>query len=523
MATCPQCQTTYPDDQVHCPKDGSTLVPGMFAPEADLARGSKVGEYVVEHKIGAGTFGDVYQGVQPLIGKLVAIKVLSRKYSADPMVVSRFIAEARAVNQIRHQNIIDIFSFGQLPDGRHYHVMELLQGEALNTYLAARGGRLEVPELLGILRGLGRALDAAHAAGIAHRDLKPANVFLAQDRDGTTFPKLLDFGIAKLMTDDLPRQHQTATGAAVGTPDYMSPEQCQGPDVDHRTDIYAFGVVTFQLLTGRLPFRGKNVVELLMKHLSEPPPRPSEVEPTVSSHFDGPVAAMLEKDPARRPASLHAAVRTLEEAAKRAGFDVTLSQTGDPVARSPGVPLRPPVSGSQPVLAAATLAPALEAPGPTRPRNLTPVLIGAMVVLLAGVAAAVALMPKQPEPAPITKITPPPPAPPPKVIEPPPPAPTMVQVQLSGSPKGAEVSDSNGVVLGRLPLRLEMVAGTPVLLRVRAPGYADLEQPLVPAASGTVAIELKKVGVIGKGKGRPKKDGHRPGRDDLEVPAWGAP
>jgi serine/threonine protein kinase len=527
MATCPQCQSTYSEDQAHCPKDGSTLIPGVITLDPDLARGSKVGEYVIEHKIGAGTFGDVYQGVQPLIGKLVAVKVLSRKYSADPMVVSRFIAEARAVNQIRHQNIIDIFSFGQLPDGRHYHVMELLDGEPLNTYVASRGGRLEVPELLGILRGLGRALDAAHAAGIAHRDLKPANVFLAKDRDGTWFPKLLDFGIAKLMTDDLPRQHQTATGAAVGTPDYMSPEQCQGPDVDHRTDIYAFGVVSFQLLTGRLPFRGNNVVELLMKHLSERPPRPSEIQPELSPHFDAPLLAMLEKDPERRPSSLQAAVRSLEEAARAAGFEVTLSQTGDPVVRSGNFPSTRPFSGSQPVLAAATLAPALDGPALAKPKNTTPVLIGAVVVLALTVTAGMRFFPRSAPVAEVTALAVPKPVParqePEEIDSPPLPTPAKVQVHFNGRPRGAEVVDNNGVVLGRLPLRLELVAGTPVVLRFRAPGFAEVERPLVPVASGTIAVELRKIGVIGRGKGRLKKEGARPGRDDLEVPAWESP
>src|SRR5690606_17316811 len=140
--------------------------------EAELPAGYQVGEYVVEAKIGEGGFGSVFRASHPKIGKLAAIKVLARKYSGDPEIVSRFTAEARAVNQIRHRNIIDIFAFGELEDGRHYYVMELLEGEPLDKILDDAGA-MAVGEALPILRGIARALDAAHDKGIAHRDLKP--------------------------------------------------------------------------------------------------------------------------------------------------------------------------------------------------------------------------------------------------------------------------------------------------------------------------------------------------------------
>src|SRR5687767_14538807 len=132
MAHCPKCSRSFADTMTTCPHDGEVLIrDGQVAADPELKRGDTVGEYVIEGKLGSGTFGDVYRGIQPLIGKQVAIKLLSRKYSADPHIVSRCIAEARAVNQIRHKNIIDIFSFGQIPDGRHYHIMELLSGVPL--------------------------------------------------------------------------------------------------------------------------------------------------------------------------------------------------------------------------------------------------------------------------------------------------------------------------------------------------------------------------------------------------------
>jgi serine/threonine protein kinase len=192
----------------------------------DLAPGTMVGKFRVEAKIGEGGFGTVYRAVND-IDKVGAIKVLRLRYSADPEMVSRFKAEARAVNQIRHKNIIDIFEFGALPDGRQYYVMEYLGGMPLDEYLE-QVHHLELAAALPILRGIARALDAAHGKGIAHRDLKPENVFLVNDEDRGLEPKLLDFGIAKLLHNQGEQSHKTRTGAPIGTPYYMSPEQARG-------------------------------------------------------------------------------------------------------------------------------------------------------------------------------------------------------------------------------------------------------------------------------------------------------
>jgi eukaryotic-like serine/threonine-protein kinase len=320
MATCPKCKTSYPDDVRVCPADGEALLPDdAFAFDQDLAPGQAVGEYLVDEKIGQGGFGAVYRGTHPLIGKQVAIKVLFREYSVNPQMVSRFIAEARAVNQIGHKNIIDIFSFGQLGDGRHFYVMELLGGQALDALLEDRV-RLPLAEAIPILRQLARALDAAHAKGIAHRDLKPENVFVAYDDEGAPFAKLLDFGIAKLLgAETTGRQHKTRTGAPLGTPYYMSPEQCRGRDIDHRTDIYSFGIVAYQMLTGQLPFDGTDFMEIMLKQLSHAAPPASQIAADVPPAVDAALARMMAKDPTERPASLMAAVRGLEEAAVAAG------------------------------------------------------------------------------------------------------------------------------------------------------------------------------------------------------------
>jgi serine/threonine-protein kinase len=331
MATCPKCHKTYGDDLQKCPQDGATLLSDAIVAnlEQELVEGDLVGEYRIEHKIGEGGFGKVYRAIHPVIGKHAAIKVLNREYSSNPHVVSRFVSEARAVNQIRHKNIIDIFSFGGLPDGRQFLVMELLDGLTMDAYLD-KHRRMTPDEALPVLRQLARALDAAHAGGIAHRDLKPENIFLTFDEEGYCFPKLLDFGIAKLMGDETVG-HKTRTGAAMGTPLYMSPEQCRGKDVDHRTDIYSFGVMVHEVLTGQLPFDGDSMMDLMFKHSKEPPPPMSSVFAELPAALDPPVLQMLAKEVADRPASLTAAVEALADAARTAGYTIAKkkSTSGD--------------------------------------------------------------------------------------------------------------------------------------------------------------------------------------------------
>ncbi|WP_437986700.1 serine/threonine-protein kinase [Sorangium sp. So ce117] len=319
MATCPACRSVYPEDVATCPEHGDALLPdeAFFEDDARLAPGTMLGEYRVERLLGAGTFGDVYAGEHPLIGKRVAIKVLNRRFASDPTVVSRFVGEARAVNRIRHRNIIDIFSFGVV-DGRHYFVMELLDGLTLGA-LIRREGRLSPGRAVPILEGIADALDAAHAAGITHRDLKPENIFVAIEKGGRHFPKLLDFGVAKLADEAL--AHKTATGVAVGTPAYMSPEQVRGKGVDHRSDIYALGVIAHEVLTGTLVFQGESMMDVMMMHLLHPPPRASEVCADLPPELDAPVTAMLEKRADDRPPSAGAAVQAFVEQVRKLGLE----------------------------------------------------------------------------------------------------------------------------------------------------------------------------------------------------------
>jgi eukaryotic-like serine/threonine-protein kinase len=264
----------------------------------DLPTGYVVGEYRVDHVLGRGGMGVVYAAVQPMIEKRVAIKVLHSELSADPSLVRRFLDEARAVNRIRHPNIIDIFSFGQLADSRQYFVMEYLEGRTLAERLEA--GDLPLGDFPLLLAQICDALDAAHVENIVHRDLKPENVWIVQPKRGRPFVKLLDFGIAKLLASGA--QSTTRTGVVMGTPQYMSPEQCHGRAVDHRTDIYAMGVILYQVWTGKLPFSGETFAEVLTKQLTMTPERPSSLA-AVPPRLDALIMRCLAKDPAGRPQS----------------------------------------------------------------------------------------------------------------------------------------------------------------------------------------------------------------------------
>jgi serine/threonine-protein kinase len=215
------------------------------------------------------------------------------------------------VNQVGHPNIVDIFAFGALPDGRFYFVMEWLRGESLRDRLARAA--MTMRETFEVLDNVAVALEAAHEKGIVHRDLKPDNVFvLEQKKNRPLQVKLLDFGIAKLLGGDTTRTERTQTGNLLGTPAYISPEQARGQAIDHRTDIYALGAVAFEMMTGELPFPATNAADMLAKHLYAPPPSASAIDPRVPPDVDALVTHMLAKDAHVRPAL--ATVRAVLEA-----------------------------------------------------------------------------------------------------------------------------------------------------------------------------------------------------------------
>ncbi len=314
--------------------------------------------------------GTVYAGVHPVIGKRVAIKVLKPSLSGDPRMVNRFVQEARAVVKIQHRHIIDVFAFGHLDEVGHYFVMPLLDGESLGGRVA-KGGPLAPAQAVPIVAQIADALDSAHAEGIYHRDLKPDNVFLARERDGSDSVRVLDFGIAKLIDGEV---STTQTGAQMGTPLFMSPEQWDGAAVDHRTDIYALGVLVHHVLTGRYPFESKSPVALMNMHANQDPMPASRygADPAV----DPVIARALAKRRDDRFASAGAFARALAEAV--GGTDARARADAAPSV-APPPPSVPP--------AAMTASSEWTSPPSSRGRWLGAVLA---VAVIAGVAIVVA-------------------------------------------------------------------------------------------------------------------------------------
>ncbi len=451
----------------------------------ELKAGDQVGEYRIEGPLGEGGFGSVYKAVHPLIGKRAAIKVLHLEFSAQPEIVSRFVDEARAVNQIRHRGIIDIFSFGALADGRHYYVMELLEGATLHAYLEQRGA-LPIAEALPILRDIARAIDAAHATGIAHRDLKPENVFLVFDDAGVSV-KILDFGIAKLLGEK-PAGSKTRTGTAMGTPCYMSPEQTRGVNVDRRTDVYAFGVMTFELLTGKLPFDADTAIDLMVKHMHEPPPAPSSVSPGVGTALDEPILKMLAKNAEDRPPSLVAAI---EAVARAAGM--TMQSAASLPRSAQGAPelahAKTVSSGGSSLLASsAEIAPPR--------RRIWPLVAIATVLALAGVAGAPSFFPRGATSTSATSAqaiaTPPAHSSAPAALQPPVSAPKKTALVVDSVPPHVQIF-SGAEELGTAPGPIELPAGPPVKLTVKAPGYVAMDVEVDPSHETSIHVTLTPV------------------------------
>ncbi len=275
MRFCPRCGTRFLAAEPFCPHDGSATQDLPDEVQVDTLLGTVVdGRYRIEKRIGEGGMGIVYAATHTMLGKRLALKALRGEVARDPDVVQRFITEAQAATSIGHENIIDISDFGRFPDRTVYFVMEYLDGEAL-TRLIRRGGSIPVREAVHIIRQIASALGAAHTRGIVHRDLKPDNIYLIKRGGGTTanFVKVLDFGIAKVGGAS---SKLTKTGMVFGTPHYMSPEQAAGQTVDQRTDIYALGVIMYEMFVGKVPFDADTFMGILTKHMFEPPVPPSQ-------------------------------------------------------------------------------------------------------------------------------------------------------------------------------------------------------------------------------------------------------
>jgi len=536
MKVCPACRVDYGGGEVFCPVDAARLVTTSQMGESPLDPDDPhigtvlAGRYVVRSRIGEGGMGLVYEGIHRDIDKRVAIKVLREDLSRRPEVVARFRQEAKSASRIGHENIVDISDFGETTRGASYFVMEYLEGEDLANVLA-RQGTVDAERACAIVLQCCRALSATHAKGIVHRDIKPENIFLTK-RDGIDdFVKIVDFGIAKMSdieTDGAPGRKLTKTGMIFGTPEYMSPEQAAGRELDHRVDVYALGIILYECLAGRVPFEGDTFMGVLSQHLSAELPPITEVNPSVrvSRELELVIRKALAKDPNDRYADteeLAEAIRcALDGRLSRATLKTPPSALGlpslgylDPVPRRKtgrwvwaaagigaagalGWAALGPISGSESG-AGASQAPPGESAAPARPESESP--------------TALARIPEQNAPSEERSALP-------EVEQ----APMFVDLHVATDPEGARVFlDDGSEACATTPCTLEAERGSTLVLRAKL-GKRRGRTAVTPTEEQTVLIGLE-----APRRSAPKvrdREARKPPTaapvraSDLKVPEW---
>ena len=300
-----------------------------------------LGSYKLHEVIGEGGMGIVYLATHARLGRRVAIKMLRSHYTNNPQAVHRFFAEARSVNKIHHSNIVQITDFIEQVGDDNYYVMELLEGKNLARAMAT-SGVLPLSRTIGIMMQVASVVEAVHRAGIVHRDLKPDNVFLTERGGQQDFVKLVDFGVAKLIddNDDFVSTHNTNPGSILGTPDYMSPEQASATAVDHRTDIYAFGAMLYEMVTGRLPLTGGNFGEIVVQLMTVTPTAPRalpDLPHEIPEALDELIMSCLAKQTIDRPDSMETIAEKLGEIADEQGwivYELNVRASGPTYARA---------------------------------------------------------------------------------------------------------------------------------------------------------------------------------------------
>ena len=474
--------------------------------------GRSIGNYKIVRVLGEGGMGTVYLAEHPMIGKRVAVKMLRPDLGTDPGLVSRFFQEAKAVNEIRHPNIVDISDFGHTEDGIVYFVMELMEGQSLRDRISA-SGPMPLDQAIAFARQVIDALAAAHRMGIVHRDLKPDNIFLVTDAQvpGGFRAKLFDFGVAKLLGDKQKQVgHKTIDGAVVGTPFYMSPEQALCQDVGAAADIYAMGVVMYEMVTGKVPFQSEQLVLLLNAILKQPAPPPSRIRTDTPPWLDRLILRCLEKDPEARPRSMEDVSAILAagstemsggEAALGATMMAPVGLTPSPVAVGQAAAARTSVARPATAVGQAGVATTPGKPssstslprqtvvrgGIARPsqsvglvtqvrayldtRRVQRVAIPLIVVVAAGIVASIFVSSAAKRP--ITEIVP-------EVAPPPLPQPSHASVHLNSEPPGAEVVRLNdNRSLGTTPLvDIRPADGRQINYRFHLAGHMDVQMPI---------------------------------------------
>jgi serine/threonine-protein kinase len=296
MKKCPKCGNEYPDTTTLCPADGT----GLEQTGDALLGQTLAGKYRIDERLNEGGMGTVYRGTHVLMDKTVAVKVLRPSLAADEKIVARFSREARAASRISHPHALSVTDFGESDNGVVYLVMEFLDGRTLKDVIRQEGP-MPLSRVVEIIRQVGAALEAAHEQGVVHRDLKSENIMLL-GATNTDYAKVLDFGIAKIKEHDGDYDPGlTAPDLVIGTPQYMSPEQCsQAPDIDARSDIYSLGIIIYEMLVGHVPFTGPSPTSIMMKQMQEAPPSVLEERPDLSAAVGRVITRAMAKRPADR-------------------------------------------------------------------------------------------------------------------------------------------------------------------------------------------------------------------------------
>ena len=468
------------------------------------------GKYELLRKLGEGGMGTVYEGLHRRIGRRVAVKLLHPRLANDPTIFARFEGEARAATATGHPHIVQVTDMGELDDGTAYLVLELLDGRELREEMAR--GPLRVARMVRIALQICGALEAVHAAGIVHRDLKPSNIFLVRHLDDPDFVKVLDFGIAKLTRPDGEAPElRTSTGVAIGTPIYMSPEQARGRrDVDHRTDVYALGIILFEALTGRCPFVGASLPDLLVKICHEPAPRLRELRPDLPDALEAVISRAIAKDTAERTPSARALAdaRMVRIALQICG---ALADALEPFASFDELPFAATQQASIAVAEPAAIR-ARRGPWPM-------VVAGVVGAAALGAVAFVALRPAETTPDPT----------PTSAVSREPASPAAAAVTVESVPAGALIR-VDGEPMGNEPFTLQLEPGSTHQLMVEREGYVTLrETRRVGQAAETWRVVLEPVASPGPAaenvdpqRGGGRRAGERRGGASRREPAVAA-
>ncbi len=529
-------------DSQNPPASGATVVateagappPVPASPSAAIQTDDLVGKtlaerYLILKRLGEGGMGTVYLAEHTTIKKRLAVKVLAAEYAHKQDLVDRFLQEARAASMIAQENVVEITDFGSTPDGSVFFVMEFLKGEDLSDTVK-REGALPWGRVKPIMLQICRALSAAHERGIIHRDMKPENCYRIKRGKSEDFIKVLDFGIAKVTSDDGEEKGLTRTGMIFGTPEYMSPEQAKGERPDHRVDVYATGVILYELLTGQVPFTADTFMGILTKHMFEAPPAPSSVNPNadIPPEVEAIILKALQKDKEYRFQSMDEMAEAIEAVGTGTGSVNVVSEN---IARPSAGKTEFTGGGTYPPLGAGHTG---EIPLEVGTSSRKGMVIGGVVVVALAIGGALAFgmggddppsQDTQPTDAPAVAPEPEPepePAPEPalapvqKVI-----APDVKKVTFKIKTPGVDAyildaSDFGSYGMTNSDKGVEFEKSKEKLkLILRAEGYEDLTVEIKPNRNKEYTYKLKKKKRTAH---RPKKRGNKPSSAGKTVP-----